>query len=563
LLRQVGDMSRFTASPVLPWLVGAACLAVFFRHQLSDGFTLLNGDRHDGLIALAVLEHWWNVLRGRAAWDITAYFHPVPATLGYNDGYLLLGLLHTAARAAGADPLLAGELANVAARAIGFAATFALGRRAFGLATPWATLLAALFTLANNLFIRGSHVQLFSVSFVPVLALLGHGALAALVAGRRVALVAWGSGFILWFAAMLLTGFYMAWYAALFGAALALAWLGVAGGARRSALFGAVRLQAPTLAVLAILAAAVNLPFLLLYLPKAAETGMWGWDAVSRHLVAPLDLINVGGRNLVWGWLVAALNGAFRPDFPGWSERMTGLPPGLLLLFAASGIAAWRDRAVNPWPAALALATLGTWMLTWRLGEFSAWRFVWEYLPGAGAARVVARYQIFLALPVASVAILALARWAPQLPRVVVPAIVALLLAEQLNRYAPLFLDRPLEAARLQAIPPPPAACRAFVITAARTESRFGEALADPYNHNTDAMAIAAVLGLPTLNGISTFNPPLWTDALPDQPEYRPALRRWADAYGATAVCGLDLRAFAWEADPLGLLSRAAPSADK
>jgi hypothetical protein len=212
-------MSRWSASPLLPWLAGAACLAVFFRHQLADGFTLLNGDRHDGLIALAVLEHWWNVLRGRAAWDVTAYFHPVPATLGYNDGYLLLGLPHAAARALGADPLLAGELANVAARAVGFAATVALGRRALGLTPAWAVLLAALVTLANNLFIRGSHVQLFSVSFVPVLALLGHAALAALLAARRRALLLWGGGFVGWFAAMLLTGFYMAWYAALFGAA--------------------------------------------------------------------------------------------------------------------------------------------------------------------------------------------------------------------------------------------------------------------------------------------------------------------------------------------------------
>lgn len=556
-------MSRLIVSPLLPWLAGAACLAAFFRHQLADGFTLLNGDRHDGLIALAVLEHWWNVLRGRAAWDITAYFHPVPATLGYNDGYLLLGLLHAAARAAGADPLLAGEFANVAARAIGFAATYALGRRAFGLAPPWAALLAALFTLANNLFIRGSHVQLFSVSFVPVLALLGHGALAALTARRHSALLGWGSGFVLWFTAMLLTGFYMAWYAALLGAALALAWLGVAGRARRGALFAALRAQALPLVALAMLAAVANLPFLLLYLPKAAETGMWGWDAVSRHLVAPLDLINVGERNLVWGWLVAALNDVFRPDFPAWSERMTGLPPGLLLLFAAGAIAAWRQRAAHPWPAAIALATLGTWALTWRLGEFSAWRYVWAYLPGAGAARVVARYQIFLALPVAVVAIVALARWAPRWPRVAGAAIVVLLLAEQWNRYAPLFLDRSLEVPRLQAIPPPPPHCRAFIITAARTESRFGEAVADPYNHNTDAMAIAAVLGLPTLNGISTFNPPLWTDALPDQLEYRPALRRWATTYGATAVCGLDLRAFAWEADPLELVSRAAPAAER
>ena len=53
------------------------------------------------------------LLRGEAAaWDRTAYFHPVPATLGYNDGYLAFGLLLAGFRALGADPFLAGELTN-------------------------------------------------------------------------------------------------------------------------------------------------------------------------------------------------------------------------------------------------------------------------------------------------------------------------------------------------------------------------------------------------------------------------------------------------------------------
>ena len=107
----------------------------------------------------------------------------------------------------------------------------------FGLPFGWALLGAALFTISNNLFIRGSHVQLFSVSFVPALALLAHGALAALWEGRRGALLGWGAGFCVLFAACLMTGFYMAWYSAFLGGGAA---AGLAGGGRRRGAAAAV-----------------------------------------------------------------------------------------------------------------------------------------------------------------------------------------------------------------------------------------------------------------------------------------------------------------------------------
>lgn len=534
-------------------LCGALCLAFFFRGQIGNGFTLLLGDRHDGVIALSILEHWYNWLRRLDPWHTTAYFHPVPATLGYNDGYLLFGLIHAGFRASGADPFLSGELVNVATRAIGFAATLALGRRALGLPFGWALLGAALFTISNNLFIRASHVQLFSVSFVPVLALLAHGALAALRDGRRGALLAWGAGFGLWFAAMLLTGFYMAWYSAFLGGALLLAWLAVAGGVARRELLGALRAQWPAVATVLAFAALVNLPFLWLYLPKAAETGMHPWADVLRNAPEPIDLLNVGQENILWGWLVRTLNDAVRPGFPAWSERMTGLPPLLLAAYAAALL--WLARGPARAPAwltpgrlallrALGLASLLTWALTVQVGGVTLWSLVYQYVPGAKAPRVVARYQIFLTLAVIilSMAFLAARRW----PRPVVAAAAALLLLEQANGYAPLFLDRPLENGRLEAVPSPPAACRAFYVSAARTESRFGEAVADPYNHNTEAMIVAAARHLPTINGISTFNPPHWPGGIPEEPGYRAAIEAYAKAWGVTGLCALDLRGFRW-----------------
>jgi hypothetical protein len=275
-----------------------------------------------------------------------------------------------------------------------------------------------------------------------------------------------------------------------------------------------------------------------------------------QHAPTPLDVLHVGEANLLFGWLVTLLNEAFRPGFPAWSERMTGLTPTLLLVFAAALVWLWRGAggAVDPvrrvWLQAVALATLATWALTLRFGEATGWWLVWSAVPGAKATRVVARYQLVLAIPVIGLAALALSAWARRLPAAGVAALAAVLLLEQANGYAPLFLDRPLELARLRSVPPPPAECRAFWVSAARAESRFGEAVEDPYNHNTEAMLVASVLRLPTVNGISTFNPPGWPAGWPGQPGYEAEVEAWAAAHGVAGLCALDLQRMAWRLPP-------------
>ena len=68
----------------------------------------------------------------------------------------------------------------------------------------------------------------------------------------------------------------------------------------------------------------------------------------------------------------------------------------------------------------------------------------------------------------------------------------------------------------------------------------------DEYNHNVEAMLVAAVRHLPSVNGISTFNPPGWPAGLPGQPGYEAAIRAWAAAHGLAGLCALDLRRMEW-----------------
>jgi hypothetical protein len=111
---------------------------------------------------------------------------PVADTSATTDGTSLFGVVYATFRAIGADPVLGGELTNMAMRAVGFLGMHAACRRVLGLPFGWSLLGAALFTLSNNLFIRASHAQLFSIGFLPVLATLLHGpARRCSGAGRR------------------------------------------------------------------------------------------------------------------------------------------------------------------------------------------------------------------------------------------------------------------------------------------------------------------------------------------------------------------------------------------
>lgn len=105
------------------------CLLVFFRDGLLTGLTLLYGDSYDGGIELAILGHWYRVFVHGEAWDVTGYFHPYPATLGYNDTYLIPGIPFVLARIGGADPFVAAFASHVAMKALGFAGMYVLLRR--------------------------------------------------------------------------------------------------------------------------------------------------------------------------------------------------------------------------------------------------------------------------------------------------------------------------------------------------------------------------------------------------------------------------------------------------
>jgi len=537
-------------------LVAIFCMlsvAVFFRYQIANGFTTLFSDRFDGMIVIAILEHWYNVFRDLSNWSQTNFFYPIANTLGYQDGYFANGVFYSVFRALGVDPFLASELVNATMRAIGFLSAYLACRRLFGLGLPWALLASIVFTLSSSSFIHAGHVQLLSISFAPLMAVLLHSTFTALFSGRRRALLAWGGAASLMYAVWLMTGYYMAWYFLYFSAATLAILVSLSPRDEKRVLLATLRRQALPVLALVAFAVLVNLPFLNVYLPKAAESGQESYQLGLSMTPSLLDIPNVGGGNLLYGRLVTSVHDMIAPALPLFSERTTGVSVILLFLFGCALAWLWRQREQTGAPLltmAMAAAVVLTWATVVHVGNFSLWYVIYHLVPGAKGMRATGRYQIFLAAPVIVLAVQYLSWNARRIVAPVLFLMCALLVIEQLDEGSPLRLDRPHELARLRSVPPPPSVCRVFFASAARPE-RVNRPIEDGvYSHNVDAMLIAEYWDLPTINGLGAVLPPGWGLFNPERPSYLPAVAAFVRAHRLTGVCGLDLRTMRWDTSP-------------
>ena len=544
------------------FIVWLCAIGIFFRTPILSGFDLGFGDRADGIIEISILEHWRNVLRGVAAWDTTNYFYPHVATLGYNDGYFLYGLVYSFWRLF-ADPFHADTLNILTFKSIGFVAAYLLVARALGWGRPAALLVAFLWTIASNISLQAVHAQLQSVALLPVAMLLAIGIVRAELRGayrtsrcRAVALAAL-------MAAWLMTSYYMAWFT-IFSACLYIAcWVILSGRWRPAALLKIARDHGVTIAFGLVTFAVAILPFLRLYLPKAQETGGQHYKELLGYLVTPvIDMINVGPDNYVWGWFFRLLRGVFHdlnPDSPRLSERMfggeheAGFPVffALLLITAASRIffqqRANSGRSVSVELRAFALAMMIGWLLTLQLWLASPWGVVFELVPGAKGLRVVSRYQLWLALPFL---LLVVAYWREHAERLVrsrptlLAAIVAVLIVENLSAASSAQLSRSRQVGALSQVPAPPPGCASFFVVAVRRREPMyiNPATHGIYPHNADAMLLAELWNVPTINGLATFNPPDWAFADPLAPDYEARVATYARKHGLKHLCRLDMR---------------------
>jgi hypothetical protein len=122
--------------------------------------------------------------------------------------------------------------------------------------------------------------------------------------------------------------------------------------------------------------------------------------------------------------------------------------------------------------------------------------------------------------------------------------IVALLVTENLSAEPVARLSRSVQRTALSSIPAPPAGCTSFYVVAARrNEPLFVNAEKNGrYPHNVDAMFLAELWRVPTINGFSTFNPPDWNFANPLAADYDARVMDYVRHHELRGLCRLDVR---------------------
>lgn len=541
-------------------VVGAlVSLAIFLRIQIETRFTLVTGDIYDGRIEVSLLQHWFNVLRGLEHWNRTAYFYPLPDTLGFNDGYLLYGLVFSLFRFAGVEPMLASDLVNIVIRLAGYAGFILMATELFGFSLLWATLGAVLFSVSNGMMIQAVHQQLLSVCFAPILVwMLGRAWTSLMLRPTWAAL--WGCAAGLFYGAWLLTAFYTAWFATFFACLWGLALLACAGrigSGNRRRIFGHLLCWPVALSLVVTLLGLV--PFLHVYLPAAAVTGQHSFVEAFGGLPGPGDWFRLGNGNRLFGWLETVLDRGLKQP-PG-LESLVGLTPplwvaalgGSLLCWSAAAGRASASFGAGPREApravwrAMSLALFLSLLLSVQVHGVTCWRLIYRFVPGAAAIRQETRFLLFLDLPVVLLALLALRWLSTRWPRPLMAGIAVLMVAAELNSQSAQALYRHEEQEVTARIPPAPAACRAFVVTSRGHQAQAGSPQFDAlYHHTVDAMMLAEERALPTPNGFATFVPPeiAKVNTLPVRPG---VLREYARRHDIEAgLCQLDLDNDRW-----------------
>jgi len=191
----------------------------------------------------------------------------------------------------------------------------------------------------------------------------------------------------------------------------------------------------------------------------------------------------------------------------------------------------------------LGAAVIILWLLQMDYFGVRPWRAIWAAVPGAQAIRYTFRSQLVANLFVAIVVARVLAASASA--RVWTQLLCAVLIVEQVNLAWPAVMSRRVALAWID-VPPPPEGCRIFYVSPhAGPPDRTGP------QHQDDAMLLAEIRGIPTVNGYSSWFPSGWALHDPANPDYAGAVRSWADRNGiAQGLCGLEPRAGAWTPGP-------------
>jgi len=517
--------------------LGLVCLLLFHRLEIFSGLTQITGDLGDTRLVVFLYEHFWQVIQGKAHLLSPGMFYPVQGTLGYSDALIGYAPIYCFFRAMGVLPYQAVILNGITWDIFGyFAATFLIFRvfkvRAFSAAVG-----GALYAFSSAKLNQMNHLQLQPMAYLPIILILLHSIY------RDHKEMNEGSVFFRLAAAGLLldlqlvSGYYFGWFLVFWLTLLLItmtwltSWKNVL-----DQLSKFIKKYIKAVIGAGLIFAVGFIPFLMIYLPVVLEFGQRSYRDALLMTPQSFSFLWMGPDNWIWGWLDEAFSG-FRELPLEWEHRV-GVGAILSVFWISVTVSAFRfqkkkalskswkdffDSKEKNLVLAVVLSTSIFILIGFNyFGVASPWHLVHSLFPGVKGVRAVARYMLFLILPIASV----LAAWINQKTKKTrwVWIWAFLVLLEQQGSFSGFSAQK--DWVRIVSLASQVRSdCQSFFV---RANPNYRQQM---HELQTDAMLISAVTGIPTLNGYSGQVPRGW-DLNPKNLEIRTQVEDWFNRHG-------------------------------
>lgn len=543
----------FSRSSVAALLLGVLGTIQYHAPQFFSGFDRFFGDRGDVRGFVYFCEHWYQSILGKASLLNPGIFYPTKRTLAYSD--LLFGFAapYSMFRALGFSIFTSTELMIILLSFLAYCVTFFLLYRTIGFGLVPSCSGAMFFAFNSPKFNQLTHLQLQYVLLLPLIF-----AFVIAFAKRVDTMDQRKAAWLLSLTAVCLnvqltTTFYYAWYFTIWTILFLL--LALAFRESRNFIITTIGRFWRAFGIGAVVFLIGFIPILIIYLP-AVRAGTWyRFDFVIEMIPDWRALLSMGDGNYVWGWFYRRLNEDPRPST--WGELMVGigLVPSLawiaLTVASVSFIKAGRRAASTRelgllFLGIMILATGIFFVLGFKFGSYSAWQYVYEYFPGAGAIRAVSRYVIFLALPMSIGFAYGLEKAlqfasGKRALTVAVLVVAAFGVFEQFGvpRVHGTGFSTSVEETYLKTMAAKlPGDCTAFYVA----PGPYGRRATAEFHYHYDAMMISIMSRVKTLNASSSQFPRDWNFYFFKKPDYENKVKEWIDSQKIPGkVCRLEL----------------------
>lgn len=519
-----------------------AATLFFFRDVLPQGRMI--GDRGDARLNNLIVEHWYKVFCGEDRYNNLSMFYPVSNTVSFTDMSLMTGLFYSGLRAMGISMFAAYKMVLIGVHFAGSLALYCLLTKVLRLKEYASFAGVVAFSFAMGYSNRIVHTQMTAVSYLPVILIflilsIKHFENAR---RRRVCLFL----FLTNYALLAYTGWYTFYFSTVFAIIYAATFLIYGMKCNRlliSEILGTLKKHFGELAVWAVYMLILLIPFLNIYLPTSKIYGSRPWQEICYVSPDFIDVFNVGPNNLVLGKLIDALNiSSHRIKLEG--ELTEGFSIVLLLALGVLSSKFFKEKTINVSAkkvkgngrripveriiiGSLIISILFSIILVINIAGVSLWWFIYAILPGAGSLKAVARFYLFLLLPMGILLAILFDRYPPKKhPIWIIGVYTVILWISNISTGGMCAWNYETDLELLRNVSAPPEQVKVMAVCDSGADDQ------EAYLNQLDAWMIASYYHIKTVNGYSGMFPigwPLWdvTGA-----EYPSLIEQWKLSQG-------------------------------